>query len=84
MSLVAGLLLPRLFSSKLSKLKAAEKFSGSATQRSIRIMPEWPKVTETQTYKGGVCKEKYPYHYYPSTWLPTEASRGEGKRGLNR
>jgi hypothetical protein len=31
MSLVAGLLQPRLFSSKLSKLKAAEKNSGSAT-----------------------------------------------------
>ncbi len=31
MSLVAGLLRPRLFSSKLSKLKAAEKYSGSAT-----------------------------------------------------
>jgi hypothetical protein len=31
MSLVAGLLWPRLFSRKLSKLKAAEKYSGSAT-----------------------------------------------------
>jgi hypothetical protein len=31
MSLVAGLLRPRLFSSKLSKLKAMEKDSGSAT-----------------------------------------------------
>ncbi len=31
MSLVAGLLWPGLFSSKLSKLKAAEKYSGSAT-----------------------------------------------------
>jgi hypothetical protein len=31
MSLVAGLLWPRLFSSKLNKLKAAEKYSGSAT-----------------------------------------------------
>jgi hypothetical protein len=31
MSLVAGLLRPRLFSSKLSKLKATEKYSGSAT-----------------------------------------------------
>jgi hypothetical protein len=31
MSLVAGLLQPRLFSSKLSKLKATEKYSGSAT-----------------------------------------------------
>jgi hypothetical protein len=31
MSLVAGLLRPRLFSSKLSKLKAAEKYSGSTT-----------------------------------------------------
>jgi hypothetical protein len=33
MSLVAGLLRPRLFSSKLSKLKATEKYSGSATAR---------------------------------------------------
>ncbi len=31
MSLVAGLLRPRLFSSKLSKLKVTEKYSGSAT-----------------------------------------------------
>ena len=31
MSLVAGLLRPRLFSSKLSKLKATEKYSRSAT-----------------------------------------------------
>ncbi len=31
MSLVAGLLKPRLFSSKLSKLKVTEKYSGSAT-----------------------------------------------------
>jgi hypothetical protein len=31
MSLVAGLLWPRLFSSKLSKLKVTEKYSGSAT-----------------------------------------------------
>ncbi len=32
MSLVTGLLRPRLFSSKLSKLKAGEKYSGSATK----------------------------------------------------
>ncbi len=32
MSLVAGLLRPRLFPSKLSKLKAAEKYSGSTTK----------------------------------------------------
>jgi hypothetical protein len=31
MSLVTGLLRPRLFSSKLSKLKVTEKYSGSAT-----------------------------------------------------
>jgi hypothetical protein len=31
MSLVAALLRPRLFSSKLSKLKVTEKYSGSAT-----------------------------------------------------
>jgi hypothetical protein len=37
MSLVAGLPRPRLFSSKLSKLKAAEKYSESATGTVVRI-----------------------------------------------
>jgi len=44
--LVAGLLRPRLFSSKLSKLKAAEKYSGSATITQLWGFLQYPSLTE--------------------------------------
>ncbi len=49
MSLVAGLLRPRLFSSKLSKLKAMEKYSGSVTTV-MRVM-----LSRTLTWRCLTC-----------------------------
>jgi hypothetical protein len=52
MSLVAGLLRPRLFSSKLSKLKATEKYSGSATP--VNYFTRTNFSTGAEEYGGGV------------------------------
>ncbi len=59
MSLVAGLLRPRLFSSKLSKLKATEKYSGSATiLLSILLYP---------SFHSSFCLSFSP-SFYPSCY----------------
>ncbi len=48
MSLVAGLLWPRLFSSKLRKLKVTEKYSGSATEPNTAVVAGGGEVKTTE------------------------------------